>query len=269
MKSPAFFYREFDLPRAIILSILVHLLVVFLLLPKMNKQDMKEPPPLQVSLAEAKSMENKSTPEKEKSPEPPKPEIKKPEPPKPEVKKPEPPKPEVKTPEPPKPEIKKEPIPVTDKTPTTVPLSKPPVSVNPKEEQVSETNPKPEANPTRVITKAADAPQETKTVNAPSPEKVTSATNDYSSLLAAAIAKYKQYPKIAQMRGWQGLIIIELQLNPQGGVIYSQIKKSSGYDVLDQEALEMIKRASPFPQPPEALRNKNFTVLVPISFKLE
>ena len=207
------------------------------------------PPPLQVSLAQPKSMENKPSPEKEKSPEPPKPEVKKP--------------------EPPKPEIKKEPLPVPEKTPTTVPLSKPPVSVKPKEEQVTEANPKPEANPTRVITKAADAPQETKTVNAPSPEKVSAATNDYSSLLAAAIAKYKQYPKIAQMRGWQGLIIIELQLNPQGGVIYSQIKKSSGYDVLDQEALEMIKRASPFPQPPEALRSKNFTVLVPISFKLE
>jgi protein TonB len=249
LKSPTFFYREFDLPRAIVLSILVHLLVVFLLLPKMNKQDMKVPPPLQVSLAEPKSMENKPTPEKEKPLEPPKPEVKKP--------------------APPKPEVKKEPLPAPDKTPTTVPLSKPPVSVTPKEEQVSETNPKPEANPTRVITKAADTPQETKTVNAPSPEKVTAATNDYSSLLAAAIAKYKQYPKIAQMRGWQGLVIIELQLNPQGGVIYSQIKKSSGYDVLDQEALEMIKRASPFPQPPEALRSKNFTVLVPISFKLE
>jgi protein TonB len=249
LKSPAFFYRKFDLPRAIILSILVHLLVVFLLLPKMNKHDIKMPPPLQVSLAQPKSMENKPSPEKEKSPEPPKPEVKKP--------------------EPPKPEIKKEPLPVPEKTPTTVPLSKPPVSVKPKEEQITEANSKPEANPTRVITKAADTPQETKTVNAPSPEKVSAATNDYSSLLAAAIAKYKQYPKIAQMRGWQGLIIIELQLNPQGGVIYSQIKKSSGYDVLDQEALEMIKRASPFPQPPEALRSKNFTVLVPISFKLE
>lgn len=259
MKAPTFFYRKFDLPRAIILSILVHLVVVFLLLPKMNKPDMKVPLPLQVSLAEPESMENKPTPEKEKSPEPLKPEIKKP----------EPPKPEIKKPEPPKPEVKKESLPAPDKTPTTVPLSKPPVSVTPKEEQVSETNPKPEANPTRVITKAADTPQETKTVNAPSPEKVTSSTNDYSSLLADAISKYKQYPKIAQMRGWQGLIIIELQLNPQGGVIYSQIKKSSGYDVLDQEALEMIKRASPFPQPPEALRNKNFTVLVPIAFKLE
>lgn len=207
------------------------------------------PPPLQVSLAQPKSMENKPSPEKEKTSELPKPEVKKP--------------------EPPKPEVKKEPLPIPDKTPTTVPLSKPPVSVKPKEEQVTETNPKPEANPTRVITKAADEPQETKTVSAPSPEKITAATNDYSSLLAAAIAKYKQYPKIAQMRGWQGLIIIELQLNPQGGVIYSQIKKSSGYDVLDQEALEMIKRAAPFPQPPEALRSKNFIVLVPISFKLE
>lgn len=215
----------------------------------MNKHDIKIPPPLQVSLAQPKSLENKPTPEKEKTPEPPKPEVKKS--------------------EPPKPEVKKEPLPVPDKTPTTVPLNKPPVSVKPKEEQVTEINPKPETNPTRVITKAADTPQETKTVNAPSPEKITAATNDYSSLLAAAIAKYKQYPKIAQMRGWQGLIIIELQLNPQGGVIYSQIKKSSGYDVLDQEALEMIKRASPFPQPPEALRTKNFTVLVPISFKLE
>ncbi len=205
----------------------------------MNKHDIKMPPPLQVSLAQPKSMENKPSPEKEK------------------------------TFEPPKPEVKKEPLPVPDKTPTTVPLSKPPLSIKPKEEQVTETNLKPEANPTRVITKAADTPQETKTVNAPSPEKITAATNDYSSLLAAAIAKYKQYPKIAQMRGWQGLVIIELQLNPQGGVIYSQIKKSSGYDVLDQEALEMIKRASPFPQPPEALRTKNFTVLVPISFKLE
>lgn len=249
MKSPAFFYREFDLPRAVVLSFIIHLLVLFLLLPRMNNHDIKMPPPMQVSLAEPKSIENKPSPEKEKSPESPKPEIKKP--------------------EPPKPEIKKEPLPVPDKTPTTIPLSKPQVSVKPKEEQVTETNPKPEANPTRVITKAADTPQETKTVNAPSPERVTEATNDYSSLLAAAIAKYKQYPKIAQMRGWQGLIIIELQLNPQGAVIYSQIKKSSGYDVLDQEALEMIKRASPFPQPPEVLRSKNFTVLVPISFKLE
>jgi protein TonB len=52
-------------------------------------------------------------------------------------------------------------------------------------------------------------------------------------------------------------------------VISVKIKKSSTYEVLDNEALEMIKKASPFPAPPESLRGKNFNVLVPISFKLE
>ena len=100
-------------------------------------------------------------------------------------------------------------------------------------------------------------------------EQVTQHIESYSSLLANAIAKYKQYPKIAQMRGWQGTVIADLEIDTKGAVISIKIKKSSTYEVLDNEALEMIKKASPFPAPPESLRDKNFNVLVPISFKLE
>jgi len=100
-------------------------------------------------------------------------------------------------------------------------------------------------------------------------EQVTQSIESYSSLLANAIAKYKQYPKIAQMRGWQGTVIADLEIDSKGSVISVKIKKSSTYEVLDNEALEMIKKASPFPAPPENLRGKNFNVLVPISFKLE
>ena len=100
-------------------------------------------------------------------------------------------------------------------------------------------------------------------------EQVTQHIESYSSLLANAIAKYKQYPKIAQMRGWQGTVIVDLEIDTKGAVISIKIKKSSTYEVLDNEALEMIKKASPFPAPPESLRGKNFNVLVPISFKLE
>lgn len=100
-------------------------------------------------------------------------------------------------------------------------------------------------------------------------EQVTQHIESYSSLLANAIAKYKQYPKIAQMRGWQGTVIADLEIDTKGAVISIKIKKSSTYEVLDNEALEMIKKASPFPAPPEGLRGKNFNVLVPISFKLE
>jgi protein TonB len=100
-------------------------------------------------------------------------------------------------------------------------------------------------------------------------EQVTQHIESYSSLLANAIAKYKQYPKIAQMRGWQGTVVADLEIDTKGAVISIKIKKSSTYEVLDNEALEMIKKASPFPAPPEILRGKNFNVLVPISFKLE
>ena len=100
-------------------------------------------------------------------------------------------------------------------------------------------------------------------------EQLTQHLESYSSLLANAIAKYKQYPKIAQMRGWQGTVIADLEIDSKGTVISIKIKKSSTYEVLDNEALEMIRKASPFPTPPESLRGKNFNVLVPISFKLE
>ena len=114
--------------------------------------------------------------------------------------------------------------------------------------------------PTEVISKISNAvPQ----------EQVTEYIESYSSLLANAIAKYKQYPKIAQMRGWQGTVIADLEIDSKGSVISTKIKKSSTYEVLDNEALEMIRKASPFPAPPESLRGKNFNVLVPISFKLE
>lgn len=127
---------------------------------------------------------------------------------------------------------------------------------------VAEPMPKEVATPlpTEVISKISNVvPQ----------EQVTQYIESYSSLLANAIAKYKQYPKIAQMRGWQGTVIADLEIDTKGTVISIKIKKSSTYEVLDNEALEMIKKASPFPAPPESLRGKNFNVLVPISFKLE
>ena len=118
---------------------------------------------------------------------------------------------------------------------------------------------------------APPAPAEaiSKTLNIVPQEQVTQHLESYSSLLANAIAKYKQYPKIAQMRGWQGTVIADLEIDSKGSVVSVKIKKSSTYEVLDNEALEMIKKASPFPTPPESLRGKNFNVLVPISFKLE
>ena len=103
----------------------------------------------------------------------------------------------------------------------------------------------------------------------PSPEVVKKVTDSYTNQLTMAIAKQKKYPKIAQMRQWQGEVLLNIEIDPQGNLVKADILEESRYKILNNEAIDMVKRASPFPQPPEELRLKNFTVLVPISFKLE
>ncbi|MFT7267078.1 MAG: protein TonB [Porticoccus sp.] len=94
------------------------------------------------------------------------------------------------------------------------------------------------------------------------------ALDDFSRQLAMHIAKYKKFPKIAQRRGWQGEVILQVKLTGQGQLIEKKLRKSSGFRVLDQEGLNMLDRAAPFPTPPSILSGRTFTILVPIKFTL-
>ena len=203
----------FDLPKAIAISMAIHI-ILMIGLPELNKPLLI---PQEMSVTISSSPIQKPI-EKIETPEP--------------VKKVEP--------------IQKKITPIIDKNAISV--------AQPTPKEVAPTP------PAETVSKIPDiVPQ----------EQLTQHLESYSSLLANAIAKYKQYPKIAQMRGWQGTVIADLEIDSKGTVISIKIKKSSTYEVLDNEALEMIRKASPFPAPPESLRGKNFNVLVPISFKLE
>ncbi len=111
-------------------------------------------------------------------------------------------------------------------------------------------------------------PEPAKT-NPPNPYDIESAKNQYASMLASEIAKHKQYPRIAQMRGWQGEVLVDLQLDENGIVITNKIHKSSGFEVLDKQALEMATKAAPFPLPPDVLKGRPFNLIVPVTFRLE
>jgi protein TonB len=227
-----------------------------LLLPLVHKPKIKPPQILNVKIEVAQ----KETPKPET--------LKKPEPiPQPIKKVPEPPKPkppEEKKVEPQKLEPKEAPKPIEKKLEPTPAPPPPPATPNEKKDASAKEKPTP---PPQDIIKPADLTQEVIT-GTTSPEKIKSAKSDYSNLLANAISKYKQYPKLAQVRGWQGIVIVEIEMSPSGAVLSMIIKKSSGYEILDAEAMQMIQRAMPLPQPPESLKSKNFTVLVPVSFQL-
>ena len=151
--------------------------------------------------------------------------------------------------------MSEEPAPI--ETPEPQPVPPPVMNAAP-----SETEPPPFTTPPP----PPPAPPEPR---GPTQQDLDAARDRYGSLLAREIAKHKRYPRIAQMRGWQGEATIELQLDGSGKILSSKIKKPSGYEVLDKQALEMVERATPFPPPPAVLSGQSFTLLVPISFRLE
>jgi len=92
--------------------------------------------------------------------------------------------------------------------------------------------------------------------------------NDYSSKLRAHIEKYKRYPRVAQIRGWNGEVMIQAEINSNGALISSRVVRSSGRSILDKEGLAMMQRSIPFPIPPKDLKNNTFKITIPISFSL-
>ena len=185
-------------------------------------------------------------------------------------KKPEP----VIIPEPPKPEPVKN---LIEPKPVAKPITKKVEAPSSIKQEV--TPPPAVETPPKVITvepKADTTPHEI--VPAPSIEKpkpelvqadVDNALGEYGGLLGRAIAKHKSYPKIAQMRGWEGEVMLDLKIDGNGNVLSAKVRESSGHEALDNQALEMVRKASPFPAPPEALRSRTFNISVPVSFKLE
>jgi len=168
------------------------------------------------------------------------------------------------------PKIKPEPKPIVKPLPAPVAQKNEPVTEPPPSQpsEVIAVAPKPNAAPP-VQTVPAPVPVKQETPPAPSQADIDDARGKYGNSLWGAISKHKKYPKIAAMRNWQGDAVVELELDGNGKLKSKKITQSSGYDILDKQALEMVEKALPFPAPPEALRGTNFTITVPVPFKLE
>jgi TonB family protein len=86
----------------------------------------------------------------------------------------------------------------------------------------------------------------------------------WKSAIVTKLAEHKQFPVGAPADG--GKAQVRFKLDREGKVISSHIANSSGSDVLDQEALDMVQRASPLPAPPDSLEGPVVELSVPVRF---
>jgi protein TonB len=88
--------------------------------------------------------------------------------------------------------------------------------------------------------------------------------NAYNALVFGHLQRFKRYPAAAH--GASGTVTIRFALNRAGNVIESEVSKSSGNAVLDREAIDLLRRANPFPAFPVAKPGTRDTYLAPVSF---
>jgi protein TonB len=89
---------------------------------------------------------------------------------------------------------------------------------------------------------------------------------NYRGLVSAHLARYKQYPADARSRGDGGTATVAFSLSGSGGVTSVRLTRGSGVASIDQEVQAMVRRASPFPAPPDG-RPTSFAI--PVSFRLQ
>jgi protein TonB len=87
--------------------------------------------------------------------------------------------------------------------------------------------------------------------------------------IISAAKRYKRYPRLAIDNNWEGQAEIRMAIGPDGSITSIGIKTRSGYEVLDQQALEMIRKAKPLTPIPASLRGRAFTVDIPVIFSLK
>jgi protein TonB len=83
--------------------------------------------------------------------------------------------------------------------------------------------------------------------------------------LLTQLERYKRYPREARMRNQEGVVAVRFRLDESGHVLAASIARSSGFPALDDEVLQLLRRAEPLPPPPGG---EPIEIVAPIRFAL-
>ncbi|RKV47977.1 energy transducer TonB family protein [Helicobacter pylori] len=90
-------------------------------------------------------------------------------------------------------------------------------------------------------------------------------SNEFLMKIQTAISSKNRYPKMAQIRGIEGEVLVSFTINADGSVTDIKVVKSNTTDILNHAALEAIKSAAHlFPKPDETVHLK-----IPIAYSLK
>jgi protein TonB len=90
----------------------------------------------------------------------------------------------------------------------------------------------------------------------------------WESAVAAYIARFRQYPVLAQRRGEEGIALVHFVVDRAGNVSSVTLIRGSGHPDLDREATAWVARAQPVPPPPPEITQSRIELMIPLRFEL-
>ena len=91
---------------------------------------------------------------------------------------------------------------------------------------------------------------------------------NWINLLDFEIENQITYPLILKKKNISGSLIVNLSLNTNGEILDLSLNQSSGNKILDNVALQLIKKIKLFPSAEFEAKNKIFNFLIPLNFDL-
>lgn len=93
-------------------------------------------------------------------------------------------------------------------------------------------------------------------------------TNHLHALLHESLNRHFLYPPLAHRNGWEGRVELRVHLDHDGRLHAMRIVRSSGYPLLDQDALLTLQRIGSIPQARAWLPAQGYATTLPIVYRL-
>jgi len=124
-----------------------------------------------------------------------------------------------------------------------------------------------EANPPEKL-KEQPTPPVPEAASPPRPRPSAAQVASWHRRIALQVERHKGYPASARARHETGIVELAFTLDRNGNVLTSRIVRTSGFAALDQETIDTVRRAQPFPLPPPNMAGETFDFTVPIRFNI-
>jgi protein TonB len=107
----------------------------------------------------------------------------------------------------------------------------------------------------------------------PGDESVTLDTDEfkfisYNRWLKVKVESEMKYPELAAISGYQGTLFIKFDILKNGSLGGLEVLKSSGYKILDDEALRSIRASAPFQPLPDEWQMERYSIRAAVIFYL-